>query len=269
MNTLREIIRKILLEEVQNPDMVERLNQLIDAANENEATWNLARWDRDNPWAEAPSNDRDQIELLMHSLDWVENPPKELKCWYIIEVPDGEIINNSNWLSYEQVLQYAKENDYHPADELGNYNPDGPSKEQGGSGLYFIYEDDLPLRESRYHRGGKKGFKIKDKMGTELICKHDPASIPPEFEHPGGVSGVIKRKEIVKMRKGIMYYNLTIAGKSFEGEFSGYGYAARGIDDFGPFSMRLKDEHPDLPPPLHEPQIVFAWAMGNLRIFDV
>ncbi len=147
MKLLREMIRRLLLEEVQNPDMVEKLNILIDAANENEATWNLSRWDRDNPYAEPPNQDRKQIELLMHSLDWIENPPKELKCWYIIEAIDGEIIGQSQHLSYDEVLQYAKENDFHPADELGNPNPDGPSKERDGSGLYFIYGDDLPIRE--------------------------------------------------------------------------------------------------------------------------
>ena len=124
------------------------------------------------------------------------------------------------------------------------------------------------VNESRYHRDGKKGFKIKHKRGTELMCKHKPSSIPPEFEHPQGLSGVIKRKEI-KRTKGIMYYELNIGGKIFEGEFSGYGYASRGVDDFGPFSMRLKQEHPDIPMPMHEPQIVFAWATGKLRIFDV
>ena len=100
------------------------------------------------------------------------------------------------------------------------------------------------------------------------MCKHDASSMPPEFEHPGGVSGVIKRKEVTRS-KGVMYYKLVIAGKTFEGEIAGYGYAARGVDDFGPFSMRLKQEHPDIPMPMHEPQIVFAWAMGDLRIFDV
>tara|TARA_B100000700_G_C14936448_1_gene804567 strand:- start:623 stop:1018 length:396 start_codon:yes stop_codon:yes gene_type:complete len=114
----------------------------------------------------------------------------------------------------------------------------------------------------------RQSFKIKNKMGTELMCKHDPSRIPPSFEHPEGISGIIKRKE-VKPRKGTMYYNLVIAGKPFEGEFSGYGYTARGTDDFGPFSMRLREEHPDIPMPFHEPQIVFAWATGDLRIFDV
>jgi len=79
---------------------------------------------------------------------------------------------------------------------------------------------------------------------------------------------VIKRKEI-KRNKGIMYYKLNIGGETYEGEFSGHGYASRGIDDFGPFSMRLKQEHPSIPMPMHEPQIVYAWAMGDLRIFDV
>ncbi len=105
-------------------------------------------------------------------------------------------------------------------------------------------------------------------MGEELACPHDPRSMPPDFAHPQGISGVIKRKEISR-RKGIMYYKLVIGGKTFEGEFSGYGYATRGIDDFGPFSMRLLEEHRDIPMPMHEPQIVFAWANGDLRIFDV
>ena len=124
------------------------------------------------------------------------------------------------------------------------------------------------ILESRYHRGGKKGFKIKDKMGTELLCKHDLSTMPPEFKHPQGLSGVIKRKEI-KRNKGIMYYKLVIGGKTFEGEIAGYGYASRGVDDFGPFSMRLKQEHRNIPMPMHEPQIVYAWATGDLRIFDV
>ena len=114
----------------------------------------------------------------------------------------------------------------------------------------------------------KRGYKIKFDMGTELPCKHDLSTMPPEFEHPQGLSGVIKRKEI-KRNKGIMYYKLRIGGKTYEGEFSGYGYASRGVDDFGPFSMRLKQEHRNIPMPMHEPQIVFAWASGDLRIFDV
>ena len=114
----------------------------------------------------------------------------------------------------------------------------------------------------------KRGYKIKFDVGTELPCKHDPSRMPPQFEHPQGLSGVIKRKE-TKRGKGIMYYKLDIGGKTYEGEFSGYGYASRGIDDFGPFSMRLKQEHPNIPMPMHEPQIVFAWATSDLRIFDV
>lgn len=124
------------------------------------------------------------------------------------------------------------------------------------------------IKESKYHREGKKGFKIKHEMGTELECPTKYTKVPASFEHPQGVSGVIKRKEIAP-HKGIMYYKLLIGGKTFEGEISGYGYAARGIDDFGPFSMRLKQEHPSIPMPMHEPQIVFAWSTGNLRIFDV
>jgi len=118
MKTLREMIRKILLEEVENPDMVEKLNELIDIANENEAKWDLARWDSDNPYAAAPDNERKHIIELMHAFDWVENPPKELKCWYIIEAIDGEIIGQSQHLSYNEVLQYAKENGFHPSDKL-------------------------------------------------------------------------------------------------------------------------------------------------------
>lgn len=114
----------------------------------------------------------------------------------------------------------------------------------------------------------KRGFKIKFDMGTELPCMHDLSTMPPQFEHPQGLSGVIKRKE-TKRGKGIMYYKLRIGRKTYEGEFSGYGYASRGIDDFGPFSMRLKQEHRDIPMPMHEPQIVYAWASGDLRIFDV
>ena len=124
------------------------------------------------------------------------------------------------------------------------------------------------IKESRSKRKGRNGFKIKDDMGTELKVPAKYSKVPPEFEHPQGLSGVIKRKEI-KPHKGIMYYKLNIGGKTFEGEISGYGYASRGIDDFGPFSMRLKQEHRNIPMPMHEPQIVFAWVMGDLRIFDV
>ena len=135
---LREAIRKILLEEIENPDMVEKLNVLIDAANENEATWNLSRWDRDNPYAEYPSQEWDQIEELMHSLDYIDNPPRDLKCWYITEMPDGEILNASRWLSYDDVLMYAKEIGYTPCDREGNPT-DVP--EENGCELYFVYEE--------------------------------------------------------------------------------------------------------------------------------
>ena len=117
-------------------------------------------------------------------------------------------------------------------------------------------------------RKKKKSYKIKNLRGSELACKHDLSRMPKEFEHPQGLSGVIKRKEIAP-RKGIMYYKITVGDQTFEGEFSGYGYASRGSDDFGPFSMRLREEHPNIPMPMHEPQIVFAHASGDLRIFDV
>jgi len=120
----------------------------------------------------------------------------------------------------------------------------------------------------RKSKSKKKAFKIKFDMGDELPCPHDVATMPPGFAHPQGLSGVIKRKEI-SQRKGIMYYKLIVGGKTFEGEFSGYGYASRGIDDFGPFSMRLMELHRDIPMPMHEPQIVYAWANGDVRIFDV
>lgn len=121
---------------------------------------------------------------------------------------------------------------------------------------------------TRKGKSKKRGFRIKFDMGDKLMCPHSPESMPAGFAHPQGLSGVIKRKEVSR-GKGIMYYKLIIGGKTFEGEFSGYGYASRGIDDFGPFSMRLKQEHRNIPMPLHEPQIVFAWANGDLKIFDV
>ena len=74
----------------------------------------------------------------MHSLDYIDNPPRDLKCWYITEMPDGEILNASRWLSYDDALQYAKDNGLIPADRLGNPNPDGP--EENGCELYFVYE---------------------------------------------------------------------------------------------------------------------------------
>ena len=138
MNKLRRSIRRLILEYVQNSAAVEKLNVLIDAANENEATWNLSRWDRDNPYAEYPDDEWNQIRELMHALDYMDNPPRDLKCWYIVELPDGEIINESRWLSYDDVLMYAKEVGYIPCDEDGN-----PSNEpaENGCELYFIYEE--------------------------------------------------------------------------------------------------------------------------------
>ena len=138
MRELRRSIRRLILEYVQDNAAVEKLNELIDAANENEAIWNLNRWDSDNPYAEPPDDDWKQITELMHAFDYIDNPPRELKCWYIVEMPDGEIINESRWLSYDDALQYAKDNGLIPADRLGNPNPDGP--EENGCELYFVYE---------------------------------------------------------------------------------------------------------------------------------
>ena len=138
MNNLRRSIRKLILEYVQDNAAVEKLNELIDAANENEATWNLNRWDSDNPYAEPPDEDWNQITELMHAFDYIDNPPRDLKCWYIVEMPDGEIINASRWLSYDEVLMYAEEVGYAPCDQDGN-----PTKEpaENGCELYFIYEE--------------------------------------------------------------------------------------------------------------------------------
>ena len=138
MNKLRRSIRRLILEYVQNSAAVEKLNVLIDAANENEATWNLSRWDRDNPYAEYPDDEWNQIRELMHALDYMDNPPRNLKCWYIVELPDGEIINESRWLSYDDVLMYAKEVGYTPCDQEGNPT-DKPA--ENGCELYFIYEE--------------------------------------------------------------------------------------------------------------------------------
>ena len=138
MNNLRRSIRKLILEYVKDAAAVEKLNVLIDAANEGEATWNLSRWDRDNPYAEYPDDEWNQITELMHALDYIDNPPRELKCWYIVELPDGEIINESRWLSYDDVLMYAKEVGYTPCDQEGNPT-DKPA--ENGCELYFIYEE--------------------------------------------------------------------------------------------------------------------------------
>ena len=138
MNNLRRSIRKLILEYVKDAAAVEKLNVLIDAANEGEATWNLNRWDRDNPYAEYPDDEWNQITELMHALDYIDNPPRELKCWYIVELPDGEIINESRWLSYDDVLMYAKEVGYTPCDQEGNPT-DKPA--ENGCELYFIYEE--------------------------------------------------------------------------------------------------------------------------------
>ena len=34
----------------------------------------------------------------MHAFDYIDNPPRELKCWYIVEMPDGK------WRSLFEVL---------------------------------------------------------------------------------------------------------------------------------------------------------------------
>ena len=138
MNNLRETIRRLVMEYVQDNEAVIKLNSMIDSANENEATWNLSRWDSDNPYAEPPDEDWNQITELMHAFDYIDNPPRELKCWYIVEMPDGEIINESRWLSYDEVLMYAEEIGYTACDRDGN-----PSEipHEDGCELYFTYEE--------------------------------------------------------------------------------------------------------------------------------
>jgi len=138
MKQLRRTIRRMLLEYVQDRETVAKLNKLIDAANEDEAIWNLNRWDSDNPYADPPDEGWNQITELMHAFDWIDNPPRDLKCWYITELPDGEIINESRWQSYDQVLAMAQEIGYIPCDRNGN-----PTEvpEENGCELYFIYEE--------------------------------------------------------------------------------------------------------------------------------
>ena len=136
MKKLRQSIRKLILEYIQNDAAVEKLNVLIDAANEGEAQWDLSRWDRENPYAEYPDTEWNQIIELMHAFDWVDNPPRNLKCWYIIELPDGEINRQSRWQTYDQVVAMAEELEYTPADPAGNPRPDGPAED--GGGLFYI-----------------------------------------------------------------------------------------------------------------------------------
>jgi len=138
MKHLRKTIRRIILETVQNNAAVEKLNTLIDTAKENEATWDEGRWNRDDPYEEAPDDDWSQITELMHAFDYIDNPPRELKCWYIVELPDWEVIRKSRWQSYDQVLMMAEEIGYIPCDQDGNPT-DAP--EENGCELYFIYEE--------------------------------------------------------------------------------------------------------------------------------
>jgi len=140
MKLLRETIRRIILESIQNNAAVENLNALIDTAKEKEVTWDEGRWGRDDPYEEAPDDDWGHITELMYAFDWVNNPPRELKCWFIVELPDGEIINKSKWQSYDQVLAMAQKIGYIPCDRDGNPT-DEP--EENGCELYFIYEDGL------------------------------------------------------------------------------------------------------------------------------
>ena len=137
MQEIRRIIRSLILE---NRQMIDKLNTLIDVANQKEAEWNVDRFNRDDIYEEAPDDDWQQITELMHALDYWNNPPRDLKCWYIVELPDGEIINDARWYSYADIIRIAKEIGYTACDENGNPTPDGVPAENGCE-LYFIYEE--------------------------------------------------------------------------------------------------------------------------------
>jgi len=130
---LRRLIENFVLREMNSDaDIVNNLNTLIHDAKQREIE---AREASEELYYDHPSDDYDQIEILVSSLGFNQNPPKELSIHYVVEAEDGEVL--ASYLTYDQAVEFGKRKRLIPVDGFGGKQVAIPVVADGRN-IYFI-----------------------------------------------------------------------------------------------------------------------------------
>ena len=132
---LRQLIENFILKEMNdNSGIVKNLNTLISDAKQKDEEFRINRQDVHQ---QPPKDDWVQIEMLVDSLGFNNNPPKELSIHSVVDAEEGEIL--ADYLTYDQAVQFGHQQRLVPFDGFEGYRSDLSRKK--GRSLYFVYAD--------------------------------------------------------------------------------------------------------------------------------
>jgi len=107
---------------------------------------------------------------------------------------------------------------------------------------------------------------LKENNGTEKKAKAKMIKMVKSGKWPFPINHEISGT--IKYSGDSFSYDLDIDGEKFTGE-SQNGGRALGMQDMGPVSMSISRNHGNFPRDIHEPAMQYAWANGDISVFEV
>jgi len=118
------------------------------------------------------------------------------------------------------------------------------------------------LKESK----NRKRFPLQDKKGTKKLAKAKVINAVQSGNWPFSVNHDISG--VIKYSGDSFFYNIVVDGERFVGEAQNGGNGIN-FGDMGPASMQISSKHETFPRDIHEPAMQYAWANGDIRVFEI
>lgn len=107
---------------------------------------------------------------------------------------------------------------------------------------------------------------LKEENGTVKKAKAKMIKMVKSGKWPFPINHEISGT--IKYSGNSFSYDLDVDGEKFSGE-SQNGGRALGMQDMGPISMSISRNHGNFPRDIHEPAMQYAWANGDISVFEV
>lgn len=107
---------------------------------------------------------------------------------------------------------------------------------------------------------------LKEDKGTAKKAKAKMIKMVKSGKWPFPINHEISGT--IKYSSNYFSYDLEIDGEKFSGE-SQNGGRSLAMQDMGPVSMSISRNHENFPRDIHEPAMQYAWAKGDISVFEV
>jgi len=107
---------------------------------------------------------------------------------------------------------------------------------------------------------------LKEENGTAKKAKAKMIKMVKSGKWPFPINHQISGT--IKYSGDSFSYDLEVDGEKFSGE-SQNGGRSLGMQDMGPVSMSISRNHGNFPRDIHEPAMQYAWANGDISVFEV